>query len=677
MNFEEIKRQVSIKDYADANLEHKGRTYVCPKCESGNGPKGTPAFNLKGEHFTCFSCGASGDVFDLAGIVNDTDDKREQLKAVAEWAGIRIEDESTTRQTARRSKPATKPSRPRDRQASPDVGLAESETARRAETSAYIAACRERIGDPAAVAYVERRGFTLEEARRFGWGFDPHDAKRGKPGIVLPYGPDAPWYYTLRYTGMTSDEGGKYYKPYGLAEPRNCVGALDRAEAVFVTEGLFDAYAVMACGHDAITLNGVSNATHVAQAIVARAYKGCVIVMLDTDKAGQAAAETMRGVLESGGVYAVLADKFPGHDAAEVLERDRETLTAYLHDQASVAVHGREEWMREKYADALNTMQVKDPVETMQAIWRGEGRKEPIPTGIGGLDKALDGGIRTGLVVFGGVSSIGKTTTVLNMVDNIAASGRGVLFVTIEQSAQEIVAKSLSRCMRQRGYAVPYYEIMGTERLAWPEAEEDAFYSACEDYANATNGRLHILEAETAPTVEDIGAVAKVVAEHDGRAPVIFIDYLQLLAPPSERDTDVRIAVDKNVSELRRMAKRLDTPIVVISSLNRSSCSGLISMDSFKESGGIEYGADVLMGLQPYRMKERIEERKRGQEEKSKAKEIIEETKSKSAYECELVILKNRAGRIPESPIPITMVPISSVIFDGTEKDIPTMPRPA
>ena len=50
--------------------------------------------------------------------------------------------------------------------------------------------------------------------------------------------------------------------------------------------------------------------------------------------------------------------------------------------------------------------------------------------------------------------------------------------------------------------------------------------------------------------------------------------------------------VDYLCTELRRLARWLDSPVVVISSENRAGYNQS-KLDAFKESGGIEYGADV------------------------------------------------------------------------------------
>ena len=71
-------------------------------------------------------------------------------------------------------------------------------------------------------------------------------------------------------------------------------------------------------------------------------------------------------------------------------------------------------------------------------------------TGIAGLDKALDGGLHAGLTVLGAVSNMGKTSLMLQMADTLAAAGRNVLFITIEMSRMELIAKSAVRGTRER-----------------------------------------------------------------------------------------------------------------------------------------------------------------------------------------------------------------------------------
>ena len=135
--------------------------------------------------------------------------------------------------------------------------------------------------------------------------------------------------------------------------------------------------------------------------------------------------------------------------------------------------------------------------------------------------------------------------------------------------------------------------------------------------------------------VGDIGAeqVRQTVKEHiryTGRTPVVIIDYLQILAPYSERATDKQ-NTDKAVMELKRISRDYKTPVIGISSFNRANYKEAVTMEAFKESGAIEYSSDVLIGLQL-----------KGAGDKNFD---ANEAKRKDPREIELVILKNRNGR--------------------------------
>ena len=90
------------------------------------------------------------------------------------------------------------------------------------------------------------------------------------------------------------------------------------------------------------------------------------------------------------------------------------------------------------------------------------------------------------------------------------------------------------------------------------------------------------------------------------------------------------------------MSRALDLPIFVISSLNRSNYLTPVDFEAFKESGGIEYTADVVWGLQLDVMNDPIFDKEKGVKEK---REKVRDAKAAIPREIELVCLKNRYGR--------------------------------
>jgi replicative DNA helicase len=165
--------------------------------------------------------------------------------------------------------------------------------------------------------------------------------------------------------------------------------------------------------------------------------------------------------------------------------------------------------------------------------------------------------------------------------------------------------------------------------------------------------------------VADIWTAAERIAEHDGKSPIIFIDYLQLLAAPAghERETDKRI-VDLNMLALRQMARELNTCVVVISSLNRAAYNGTVSLESFKESGSVEYSSDVLLGLQPEKMEEKTEDKAEATAKRT-AKQIMRDFKATEKRRCELCVLKNRNGGLPRYGVPLEYDALTNTFSEG------------
>ena len=686
-----VKGATTLEDFCNANLKRKGarRHYVCPACNSGNNSThGTADFHIVDgdpDHFKCFACGRYGDLYDLAGIVCGTEDRAEQLEFVARWAGVDgwqrggrdaqdsgafgwndvvITQDAPTQQAPRQA-PTQKQAADKDY------------TQGRAQHRAYVEAMRQNIGDPVAVAYLASRGIDLETARAWGLGYDPEPSHGWQDAegqwhnggrIVIPWG-TSDFYHIDRATSDAA-KNLKYDKPRTEEvgpQPIWDPSAL-KAQAFFVVEGALDALAVQACGFKAVAM-GTAKASDLAIAMRNESNVGVALLMNDNDRAGGDAQIKMAVELEADGL------PFVAVNVAE-LGTEKDAFEAYVHYGEWFAdflarehARGLEEAHR-KQLDAqaveLEGLGVYGTTSVAGDIYSLDNVLAPIPTGLANLDKAMDGGLPArGLVVIGAVSSVGKTSLVLQVCDYVAFRGRPVLFVTVEQGRMELVSKSISRIMgamaRPNGRAVratPQAILNRAERERWNVEDPDkaqAFAQACETYDKATHaedGRptLYIMEPELPPTVADIRKAAETIARHHGQAPLVAIDYVQLLAASKgfERGSDKQI-IDRNAIELRIMARALTTCVIAISSLNRSSYTGSIDLSSFKESGMLEYSADLLIGLQPHG----LEDAMRGKSDeagKAKARTIMRDYKLAKVKDLEVVILKNRNGGIAKSP---------------------------
>lgn len=645
-DFEKVKSQVSLKVYAESHLERMKGRYICPSCGSGTGPKKSPAFSIKGDGWKCFSCHGSGDVFDLAGIIHHTEDKREQLRIVAEWAGIPL-DPNGDAQPARIQPRTTKNESAKDYTA-----------ARNAETE-KVRKWQANIEDPAAVSYLQERGISFEQAKAWGMGYAPNGTEDWDhaPRIVIPY-PGSDYYHIDRRIDG-NDGKFKYLKPKDERVGKQPIwnpSALER-DVVFVVEGPLDALAVEACGFGAIATCGSGSAI-TETTIIGSRYKGAVIVAFDNEeeKKGPAHQASTAATLNSAGVYAQGAEyppEWPYKDFSDAYSADPEGLAAFLKSTSERASEGLREHNAEAVRETLRNMHAADIDGILNRLYTQdpESLKDPIPTGFNRLDEVLGDGLQHGsLYILGAISSMGKTTLAAHIADNIASGGHPVLFVSVEQSGEEIVSKSLSRIAKGihfpecGGCPITSQDITNRRRRSqWSEGKELALLKAVESYKMRISPNMTIWECDKQPSADNIEVMISEIERLKGVPPVVIVDYLQLLAPESDRQSDKQ-AVDSNVRALRQIAKRRKTPIFAISSLNRGSYNGPISMEAFKESGAIEYGSDVLMGLQASGIDRYNDEEEKAA--KKKAKALNDNTKRERFRNVELAVLKNRNGAL-------------------------------
>lgn len=275
----------------------------------------------------------------------------------------------------------------------------------------------------------------------------------------------------------------------------------------------------------------------------------------------------------------------------------------------------------------------------------------PISTGFPTLDTALGdgsgapGGLTAGLYTVGAISSLGKTTFAMQMADTIAASGKDVIVFTVEMAATDLMARSISRLTEilSPGKGQTLQKILHGERYAeYSPQELQAIEKAKAEYSKFMN-RIFFLETAKGfvkrdPEVDDpdlelkpkfIREIVDKFTRKKRHAPIVFVDYLQILAPGDRRATD-KANIDSAMRKLKIISRDFHTPIVLISSFNRATYDKPVSLQSLKESGAIEYTSDAVIALQWKGIgKKGFDENKKKREENR---------------EIEAVILKNRNG---------------------------------
>ncbi|MEI3176518.1 MAG: DnaB-like helicase C-terminal domain-containing protein [Lachnospiraceae bacterium] len=293
-----------------------------------------------------------------------------------------------------------------------------------------------------------------------------------------------------------------------------------------------------------------------------------------------------------------------------------------------------------------------------------------ISTGIAGLDTLLGGGLTAGVIMLGGHSGMGKSTLALQIAQNISAAGIPVYGYFLETSKIGVIAKALSRqvYLQTDGTvsllaAELLYEgsVNHLDRKRWEEIEQ-ARQTVKEECRN-----LLLFEDRKADPISGL-RIYREVSEHaqKGNA-VVMVDYLQILESQTEQNAaraylnDPRTMLDANIRILRQLAYEMEIPVVVINSLNRSSYGRAVSVSAFKESGAIEYSADVVLAMQ-FALFSDHGELKNGEA-------AADREKSKNPRIVDLVALKQRYGRCGmDARVRFTYYPGNDVFLESTDQ---------
>lgn len=268
-------------------------------------------------------------------------------------------------------------------------------------------------------------------------------------------------------------------------------------------------------------------------------------------------------------------------------------------------------------------------------------------TGFAGLDRALGGGIGPGLIVLGGSPGLGKSTFSIQMAQALSEKFP-VLYFSLEMTAERIAAKFLARYLFQNQNALGLEEPFPADKLI-SGMPEDAPWDPNVLQA-IEQARVHCGEAlknifvitEPLPPSGIAGALLAFMREHEDLSapPLVMVDYLQILPQEDSRNRNEKQAVEESLKHMVRLAHGdlsprdgvvfHGLPVILISSLSRGSYKTPMEISSFKETGGIEYSADILLGLQFRACHEKNMD--------------LNAEKGKVPREVELSILKQRYG---------------------------------
>ena len=632
----EAVKRMDIRQIYSFTPSKGANMYVCPICGSGTGAKHTGALQISpdGTRITCHSSslcfGDKGE--DTLGALRLLWDMGEN--EVFEALGVKLDGPHRT--TAREDfKTMENQNQTKTEQYTHSdihtTAYTQGEEAEADYTQMYAEA-HKHLGD---TDYY--RGISLDTLNRFNVGYvaawrhpKAPDRVPATPRLIIPTGRGS---YLARDTRSEVPEAQQPYtkSKVGKVHIFNAEAIQSAQQPIYIVEGEIDAMSVIDVGGEAVALGSTAYVGRFLEGI-RRAPRQPFIMALDNDKAGREAAQGLREGLKKKGATVYSYSPCAGYkDANDALQGNRAAFAEAVKKGAENPLRAEYEQQHPTAADRLTAFVdgIDASVDT-----------PCIPTGFKALDDALDGGFYPSLTLVGGLSSLGKTSLVLQIADQVAAQGTDILYFSLEMAEAELISKSVSRHTlleaKAKGLDTSKAKTArgvtdGRRYQNYSRAELDIIKAALQAYAEYAKN-IRIIRSGLGRTgVADIKEAVQAHIDATGRKPLIILDYLQVLRPESDRMTDKQ-AADAAVTGLKNLSAETSTAIVAISSLNRASYKEAISMEALKESGGLEYGSDIVIGLQLAGAG-------------TKGFDATE-AKKRNPRRVEAVILKNRNGKV-------------------------------
>lgn len=666
MTYEEVKEEGKSRlgEYlaslgVDVGKAQSGSNVPCPVCKGRSFhyyPK-----NRNGEGWHCFSCGEGGDIYDLYAKVEKVPNEV-AFKRVNEMFRLKIE------------KSGKNPYKKTNKEEL--MGIVATDKSKIG--MGYIGECSERLQEHAeAVEYLKKRGiYDDEKLAKYNIGFDPewHQGKGcSTPRLIIPCGEPFSFTAYIAYDirdnvaeedrkVIVRDEESPRIAPFGV----NVIKYADneKPKPIYVVEGWADALSIYAVGGSAVALNSTDNVHSFLYKYGTECAEKKLRLILALDN--EANARLAEGLAKKG--VSFILDN-PAGDFKSVND-------ALINDPSGFGCRVIRSY--DEY-EAIANRSVASYIDGFLGMMRAE--RKLIPSGFTSLDKAISGwnggGLPVGLYVIGAISSLGKTTFALQVADQMAAQGQDVLIFSLEMSRMELIGKSVSRhsflslpVLEQRTIegklrtSKPLEDankvftwsdfrdlrlkqnngLLGGSDMIKSKEIEACMEAAARKYGSEVAPHLFIEEGRVDGT--SMEHIREKVREHKawtGETPVVIIDYLQMVRPPEgmEGATDKAIT-DKNILACKVLSRDFNTPVIVISSFSRSAYFENRGLASFKESGAIEYTADVVLTL-TYKSMENAKDAKEGATKE-------QEVKKQNVRDVKVNILKNRSGGMMDTP---------------------------
>lgn len=214
-----------------------------------------------------------------------------------------------------------------------------------------------------------------------------------------------------------------------------------------------------------------------------------------------------------------------------------------------------------------------------------------VMTGYKDIDRLTLGWQKKDLIIVGARPSVGKTAYVVNQINNqLENKDVFVNLFSLEMSEELILQRMLGSIGRIDAHNLRSGKLTDSE---WDKLSMAMGMIESKKKQLAIYDRMGMTPQEIRATVKQN------MKEYPDKEHIVYIDYLTIMGyEGTETRPDLRVTDNTNM--LKKMAKELDIPVVVLAQLTRGvegRADKRPTMSDLRESGGIEQIADVIQLL--------------------------------------------------------------------------------
>lgn len=633
-------------------LEPVKRGFKCINCGNGSGNKGTGAqISKDGTRLLCGKCGKGFSFIDIAAFHYNLDISNfsDTVKKICEYEGISLNNHSIQID---------------ETSAHLNHNPQNTKTISIELQNLIVDDVENAKKNVTKLPDFEKRGLNDETLKLFHIGLDfswtppnsrlSNEIKKAfpSPRVIIPHltNPSLPNFNLTYYASLFLAErerllnaskspvkglygGGR--TPFGLHTLK------PDAEKVFITEGEWDAISIFqATGgkFPCLATGGTSdNGTLDALNSFFPNLKPTILFAADNDDVGKNFADDFCSMARSFG-FSAIPFYFANLDSTKIdankilIEQGESKLAVILNDKIALAQLALDNIEKEQNSNLFGELSYDYFPDHFLDYLNCRKKFADRKTGFSNLDSIMNGFL-PGIYIVGGLAALGKTSFCWQLLSQLARNGEHCIFVSYEMSKGELFSKSVAS------------EVFKIERnLKMPLTSANIGRSKFFEHRNSFDEvlkrlslekiNLRVLELDS-PDIDNLLERISLFCSKFDKPPIVVIDYLQILVGATD---NTKTAIDNILLKLKNFQRKTNTTFIVISSLNRANYNSDISFQAFKESGSVEYSADVIFGLQLLL----------GKDDKGKdlprTFEHIEAAKKQIPRLIQLLCLKNRFG---------------------------------